>query len=192
MNSTWTLSRTLECSKSVYGIKFVSEVQRLGSLGLLLLALFIGSWPSYGACESPGFRMLCPFTLSQYESGLAQQYFWISVAAILLSLSFEHCELLQKPFVTPLALYFGNISFGLYIVHWPFLQTFGRWIIVKIIRSTGDPEFTFGAFPPGFFLSGILITPIVVWLADIYWRLCDVKSVECARCLSVKGFVENE
>lgn len=155
---------------------------------ILALSLFIGSWPANAACSSPGFNHLCPYTPSQYSTPLLQQYFWISIAAIILLLSLENFEILQKPFTTPVANYFGDISFGLYIVHFPFLQTVGRYIIVKIIRCTGNSEFGYQQFPPGFFLGGILVTPIVIWIADVHWRLFDVTSVKFARWLTLKCF----
>jgi peptidoglycan/LPS O-acetylase OafA/YrhL len=161
-------------------------------VAILALALFIGSWPANLACQSPGFQHICSYTPSQYSTGVAQQYFWIFVAAILLLLSLENFEPLQQPFVTPLANYFGEISFGLYIVHFPFLQTIGRWVIVTTIRSTGNPTFGYQEFPRGFFLGGVLITPFIIWLADIHCRLFDVKSVSFARWLSLKCFVSKE
>jgi peptidoglycan/LPS O-acetylase OafA/YrhL len=52
----------------------------------------------------------------------------------------ENFDPLQKPFVTALANYFGDISFGFYIGHFPFPQTIGRCHITTI-RCTGNPSF---------------------------------------------------
>ena len=183
--SSPTLSSLLPNTTLASTLKFLSATFWLSTL---TLSLFLGSWPAFAACQSPGFSHICPYTPTSY-TGVAQQYFFISVAAILLLLSLENLSLLQKPFVTPLANYFGDISFGLYIVHFPFLQTVGRWVIVNTIRWTGDEGFGYQAFPRGFFLGSVLITPFVIWLSDIHWRLFDVKSVGFARWLAGKCFL---
>jgi peptidoglycan/LPS O-acetylase OafA/YrhL len=154
-------------------------------ISVLILALFIGSWPAYGASVSPGFKVLCSYTPSVYASELLQQYFWISIAALLLLLALEHFEPLQRPFTSALAIYAGDISFGLYIVHWPLLLTFGRGIFPSMIKifSKEGADIGFQNYPVGWWIGAMIFTPIVVWVADIHWRGADIQSVKFARWL---------
>ncbi|KAH9219797.1 hypothetical protein DL95DRAFT_457063 [Leptodontidium sp. 2 PMI_412] len=145
--------------------------------------LFLGSWPAFQACNSLGFRNFCGLTPVQYSGDeVAQQYFWISIGAFLLLLSFEHLEILQ-PFPTKLASYMGDISFGFYIVHWTMLFTVGTVIIGNCKRwlPYGLPNYS-----AGFFVGAILTTPFVVWVGDMHWRAFDNRAVKCAQWLNTR------
>jgi peptidoglycan/LPS O-acetylase OafA/YrhL len=168
------LQSTIEVAKSLFWIT------------ILVLALFIGSWPAYGAASSPGFQTLCFYTPTTYSNELLEEYFWISVAAFLLLLSFENFKPLQKPFVTPLAMYAGDISFGFYIVHWPLLLTMGRLIIPEMTRiiSKEGVDTGFGSYTLGWWIGVIVLTPIVVWVADCHWRGIDIQAVKLTRWLA--------
>lgn len=146
--------------------------------------LFLGSWPAYQACTSLGFRSFCSLTPPQYTgSEVQQQYFWISIAAFLLLLSFENLEILQRPFTTELASYMGDISFGFYIVHWTMLFTVGTFFIghFKTWLPYGYPNYN-----AGFFVGAILTTPFVVWAGDVHWRAFDMGAVKWAQWLNRK------
>lgn len=60
---------------------------------------------------------------------------------------------------------------------------------MNTIRWTGDEGFAYQDFPRGFFLGGVLITLCVIWLADVRWRLFDVKAVAFARWIAGRCFV---
>ncbi|PVH73578.1 hypothetical protein DL98DRAFT_607079 [Cadophora sp. DSE1049] len=147
-----------------------------------IAGLFLGSWPAFYACSSFGFRDLCYLTPAPYTgSETVEQYFWVSIGAFLLLLSFEHMEVLQKPFTTRLASYMGDISFGFYIVHWTMLFTVGTVIIgtCKSWLPYGYPNYSLG-----FFVGAIITTPFVIWVGDIHWRAFDNGAVKCARWLN--------
>ncbi|KAK0121838.1 hypothetical protein ONS95_010118 [Cadophora gregata] len=147
-----------------------------------IAGLFLGSWPAFQACSSYGFRNLCHLTPKSFGgSETVEQYFWVSIGAFLLLLSFEHMEVLQKPFTTRLASYMGDISFGFYIVHWTMLFSVGT-VIVGACKSWlpyGYPNYSLG-----FWVGAILTTPFVVWVGDIHWRAFDNGAVKCARWLN--------
>ncbi|KAL2064349.1 hypothetical protein VTL71DRAFT_4843 [Oculimacula yallundae] len=168
-----------------------SDIARVGFwTGMFISGLFLGSWPAFQACSSMGFRHFCVLTPSPYkQSEVTQQYFWISVGAFLLLLSFENLEALQKPFTTRLALYMGDISFGFYIVHWTMLFTVGTVIIgwCKGVLPYGGTEYSLG-----FFVGAVLTTPCVVWVGDVYWRLFDDGAVRCARWLDARCGTKGE
>ncbi|KAH7412858.1 acyltransferase family-domain-containing protein [Cadophora sp. MPI-SDFR-AT-0126] len=149
---------------------------------IFITGLFLGSWPAYHACSSVGFRHFCTLTPTPYNgSEKLEQYFWISIGAVLLLLSLENMEKLQRPFTTRLASYMGDISFGFYIVHWTMLFSVGTLIIGNFRRwlPYGYPNYSLG-----FFVGLILTTPFVVWVGDINWRAFDNGAVKCARWLN--------
>ncbi|KAK6580185.1 hypothetical protein PZA11_007207 [Diplocarpon coronariae] len=149
-----------------------------------VLALFIGSWPAYQASNSMGFRYFSRLTPAAYTYNEAvEEYFWISIAAFLLLLSFENLEILQRPFTTEIASYMGDISFGFYIVHWTMLFTVGTVIIgnFRVWLPYGYPNYNVG-----FFVGGALTTPLVIMVGDAYWRVFDMGAVKWARWLNGK------
>jgi peptidoglycan/LPS O-acetylase OafA/YrhL len=107
--------------------------------------------------------------------------FWSEIAAIQLLLSLENFSVLQKPFSTSFALYLGDISFSLYIVHFVMFLTVGRNATVFLINWTGN-------YGWGFCLGGVVLSPLLVWIADLQWRAFDEGSVRFARWIAVDVF----
>ncbi|CZR53401.1 uncharacterized protein PAC_03279 [Phialocephala subalpina] len=160
----------------------------------LITSLWIGSWPARGASNSPGFRTLFNWTPNTYNNGYHSigdndrlvQCFWVSLSALLLLLSFEHLSFLQKPFDSALAAYVGDISFSFYIVHWTMLHTVGQSIIGTAMRWWPGGRGAGVGYPTGFFVGVVLTTPVVVWVADVYWRAFDLGAVRTSRWLNGK------
>ncbi|KAF8855111.1 hypothetical protein BDZ45DRAFT_510382 [Acephala macrosclerotiorum] len=160
----------------------------------LITSLWIGSWPARGAKDSWGFRTLFTWTPSTYNNGYNSvadndrlvQCFWASLSALLLLLSFEHLPLLQKPFDSRLAAYVGDISFSFYIVHWTMLHTVGQSVIGTAMRWWPGGSAAGLGYPTGFFVGVMVTTPLVVWVADVYWRVFDLGAVRASRWLNRK------
>lgn len=140
------------------------------------LGLFIGSWPCERAATTPGLiSALDSLTPGRYHSEEEHGYFWYSLAAVMIMLSFENFPTLQRPFNTPIARYLGDISFAFYIIHWTFLWTVGRMI-------TNETMAMFGTYF-GWTIGAIICFPMTICIADVYWRVFDNGAVDLARWL---------
>jgi peptidoglycan/LPS O-acetylase OafA/YrhL len=144
---------------------------------VFIIGLYLGSWPSTSH-QTYGYITLTSWTPSNYhDSDLLRSFFWESVGAVMMLAALENYEALQLPFNSAFARYMGDISFSLYICHYPILLTFTRHITPAIIRASGSAIF-------GFCLGGIITIPVLVWVSDIQWRAFDETSVTFARKLA--------
>lgn len=144
------------------------------------LSWFLACWPDYLSDETPGYVFFSSITPARFPGAHGRTHFWTSIAAILMLLALENNPILQRPFTTPVVQYLGDISFALYIVHIPICYSVGRMITLGAMNSTGMPL-------AGFMLGATFVVPLVLWTADIYWRLVDAKSVEFARWVWVRS-----
>jgi peptidoglycan/LPS O-acetylase OafA/YrhL len=110
-------------------------------------------------------------------------YFCVSIASILLLLALENFEPLQFPFATRFVQYLGDISFSLYILHFPLMLTIGRTITVDLIKISGSKSL-------GVCLGGLILTPILFWISDVHWRIFDENSIKFAKWLAVQPSFE--
>jgi hypothetical protein len=92
-SSSYTLEKLHANTTIVTTLRLVPAIFWIATL---VFSLFLGSWPVNLACQSPGFQRICPYTPSQY-TGLAQQYIWISVGAVLLLLSLKILSPCRNP-----------------------------------------------------------------------------------------------
>ncbi|CAG8885710.1 unnamed protein product [Penicillium egyptiacum] len=155
-----------------------SNLWKYLSVGLWSFVLLLGIWMcsiphtrgAYGS-SSIGYRMISriiPWNSNVYTIGAA-----------LVVLAIDQLPIVQAVFRTSPAEYLGKISFSLYIIHWPILAAW-RWSVVPFMcRVTGDhTALRYGA---GFALAAVCVTPVVLWIADICWRLVDETSIQFAK-----------
>ena len=145
---------------------------------IFVLGLYLGTTPDFNAESTPGFRWLA--SLVFYER------LWQSVGAIQVIWAVSQSEALQSVFTSPTALWLGNISFALYLVHVPILSSHG-WDIVPAIWSITGNDVTLN-YETGVILGFLILCPVVLWLADIFWRLVDLPSVKLAKLIEIKIF----
>lgn len=145
---------------------------------LLVLALFIGSWPLNGSGQSFGFHFLTTLTPKLYSSQPAGiQNFWLALSSLLLLWTFESLPILQRPFNTAFIRYLGDISFSLYAIHFPIIYMSFNMVMVPLIRWSGS-------YNVGCVINGIcFVIPVVFWISDVQWRLFDLGAVKLTRLL---------
>ncbi|PSK34784.1 hypothetical protein B9Z65_1367 [Elsinoe australis] len=126
---------------------------------------------------------------------IARHIFWlpdlflIYHGAILIVVATMCSTFFEPLFTNALTLYLGEISFGIYLVHGSVFKSLGYFIIpLAVQRATGSSANEsidtawFSKMPQGqAFLAGLLsyiiVCPVVIWAADLFWRFIDKPSV---------------
>ena len=162
---------------------------------LVMLALFIGGWPNADAEKTPGIRWFLDKTPSPFAEmgGLAPQKFWFGISAAFIVWSVGELDMLKRLFESPIAQYCGRISYAIYICHGPVLDLYQGHILCnppwpgkgKPGEEGFQPE-VIGCGIKGFFgvdttmqlmlgwsIGLLLLGPIVIWAADVFWRAID-------------------
>lgn len=93
-------------------------------------------------------------------------------------------DYLRKPFMTPLAIYLGKISFPLYIVHGPITHILGYRLVPFFWSIVGDASLF--QYELGVILAFATQAVVVVWVADIVMRFVDTPSVRFGRTLQAR------
>lgn len=75
------------------------------------------------------------------------------------------------------------------MLHGQVLFTLGQWIVPKAMNCTGGWENGGLGFGGGLVLAGVLLLPFTFWVADLFWRGVDVRSVSFAKWVGEKCFV---
>ncbi|KAF5627484.1 acyltransferase [Fusarium sp. NRRL 52700] len=132
---------------------------------LFFVGLYLSSYPRArnAGFSTPGYILL---------SSLTDRYiYWQSYGATLICWSLSRDRLLQKPFTSRPLRYLAKISFTLYLVHGPVLHLFGYSMVPAFQGLTGSS--TPWQYQSGLLLALAVLAPIVVWIADLFWRAVD-------------------
>ncbi|KAH5252209.1 hypothetical protein HBI72_147920 [Parastagonospora nodorum] len=147
--------------------------------------LHLLSWPPINSHRSLGFVTLneiAPrFIDSPGETGER-------IGAALFVLALSGCASLRRPFETPWAIYLGDISFPLYIVHGPLNHMIGLSLVQTIWKITGSESLV--GYETGVFLSFCIMVVVVVWVAELFTRTVDELCVRLGRALQSKWTVK--
>lgn len=91
----------------------------------------------------------------------------LSIMVIVMSLRIDVVtRLMSYPILTKL----GQVSFGLYLLHWPFMCAFTSWWYLKFDHST---YLSLGLL----FVLTLVLTMMLAWL---FYRFVDIKSIKIA------------
>ncbi|KAJ4407683.1 hypothetical protein N0V85_004330 [Neurospora sp. IMI 360204] len=83
-------------------------------------------------------------------------------------------------FESSIAQYLGKISYAIYLVHGPVLHTVG-YTVMKFTWTHVTGTETDGQYVTGFMLASLVVVPLVVWVADVFWRGVDEPVVSLAK-----------
>lgn len=165
--------------------KTAPRQSRLSSLAwaiMMIMGLFCSSCPSLVPYRAPGYKYLASFAPGGYswQPGRPLQ----AIGGCLVVWSFMHLPRVQRVFNSRVAQYFGKISYAFYIVHGPMLHSFGYRLLRHIWTWTGQE--TALRYGTAIILTGMIMLPLAVWVADLFWRAIDTPCVELARRVEAK------
>lgn len=180
---------------------------------ILLICLFVAGWPNEDAGKTPGIRVLLASTPASFlangdgsEEGLPlAQKFWFAIAAVFLVWSCGELDAVRRLFEGPVPQYCGRISYSIYLVHGPALDYVQDMVLGRPATPAQGTLFT-EEYVPGragmgvkgligietpaqrvmTWLVGLLVIgPIIVWIADLFWRFIDAPIVALGRTVEL-------
>lgn len=149
---------------------------------LSITALYLLSQPDERGASTPGWIYLTSLIPQWWTD---EHRYWQSAGAILFVYAVGRSRGWQRFFTLPAMQYLGRISYALYLMHGPVLHTVGYAIHRWAWGVTGtDAEGV--AYEAGFALAAVVIVPVVIWAADVFWRSVDAPVVRFAKWLEVR------
>jgi peptidoglycan/LPS O-acetylase OafA/YrhL len=156
----------------------VKQAVTFGSYLLLTVALFFGTWPVRDAENGWLYSYFARWPNYGQEHHGAN-FFWLSMATVMLMVSMENLPKVQDIFNHPVCLYLADISYSLYLTHYFILHTLGRSIIFGL-RHWGVGNSVSAI------IGGLIAGAVSIMFADVYWRLVETKLGEVARLIVEK------
>ncbi|KAI0134066.1 acyltransferase [Xylariales sp. AK1849] len=142
---------------------------------LSILGLYLMSEPDMGTDGVPGWAFLGSL-IPEYFSD--KYRYWQMIGSILFVFCVARSPRWQGVFNTPFVQYFGRISYSLYLMHGPVINTAGYMIERWAWGLTGTD-----GYDVGFVLASIFNIPLVIWAADVFCRAVDVPTVKFTKWL---------
>ncbi|TVY51199.1 hypothetical protein LCER1_G006362 [Lachnellula cervina] len=150
----------------------------------LMCGIFIGSWMNNHSNEAWGTAFMWNHTPHPYEG----QPVWFCLGAFQIVIACTQLKFLQRLFTTPVALYLGTISYALYLTHNMCLTILEPRIGAAIHAHISKA--TFWGRHLNWAVGLAVYLPIIICVADLFWRLVDAPTVKFARWLEGKCIVE--
>lgn len=144
----------------------------------LALSLFIAGWPNHHVESVWGIRWFAAHVPWPYEG----QFIYFTLGGLLIVASFTQLPFLQRLFSSSVPQYLGDISFSLYLCHNLVLDAAEFRVQPGIVAYVGGLD-TFWARHAAWALALACYVPVLVLVADWWWRVVDAPSVRFARWL---------
>jgi len=149
----------------------------------VVCGLLIASWTNDHIDEVWGLGFLEAHTPEPY----AGQRLWFCLGGFQIVVACTQVKCLQSIFNTHIAQYLGNISYALYLTHNLCLTILEPRMVPMLDQQFGKE--TFGGRHLSWAAGLILYLPIIICVADLFWRAVDTPTVKFARWLETKCIV---
>lgn len=166
-----------------------------------VLGCYLASFPDLDGHQSPGYVYLNSIVPEYWSQ---KHRFWPNIGAIIIVWSVGNLEKLKRLFSSGFVQYMGRISFPLYVMHGPIINTFGYMVsrhrdtyLSIVLTASQTMEWIYAIIGTeerwrlevGFFLAALLTITAVVWAADIFLRTIDTPCVRFSKWFEEKLFV---
>jgi peptidoglycan/LPS O-acetylase OafA/YrhL len=160
----------------------------------LVMGLFIAGWPEAHFDKDPflsGLPLITPKHLT--VDHVQVKWYWLGIAAVQIVWCIYKSPALQRIFTTKLALYLGDISYAIYIVHYHLTLSLGPRIhkyangVFGMVDDRASHMTHFVAVV--FELSVILF--VAFWEADLFMRYVDRPCVRFAKWFEIQVRVQS-
>ncbi|KAF7560147.1 hypothetical protein G7046_g3999 [Stylonectria norvegica] len=158
-----SLTGNIETSRSL------RRIQTIAWFFASFFGLYLMSFPILDAENTPGFVLLNAISPGWWSGKLS--HLWESIGAAIFVAAVSHLPLWQRVFNTSLIQYLGRISYALYLMHGPVMHVASYHLAELAWHVTGVEG---DQYHLGFVLGLAFSTPIVIWVADIFWRAVDI------------------
>ena len=180
------LKSLCDCSTGSEYIKDLSQRSRKPFLAILFLYSFIILKDPYSTQEKQIFpHNLLNRVVPDYWHAQMRMHLHLVIGSVMMLYPLDQLAMLQRPLLTPFSQYLGELSFGIYAMHFTV-----RWIVwepryVKWQSERyGDHAFDhFWVAFPGWLGMGIAL----LWAADLFRRL-DMQVVKFCKQLELRIF----
>jgi peptidoglycan/LPS O-acetylase OafA/YrhL len=174
-------------------------------VSIFVVGLFVAGWPNDGAEKTPGIRYLLAQTPEPFRSmdPLAPQKFYFAITAIFMVWSAGELAQLRRVLEGPFCQYLGRISYAVYICHGPAQHLLQHRILghpfIPEHGILGQDGYSmavdgfgirniFGVDTPlqrllTWFFGLVVLGPMVIWAADVFWRWIDSPIINAAKGL---------
>ncbi|KAH8655875.1 acyltransferase family-domain-containing protein [Xylariales sp. PMI_506] len=143
---------------------------------LFVSSLFILSWPDMGDQGFEPYATMSSITPDRWKNkDELTSWFYGTVGAFCLLFAVENLPSVQKVLSTGPMIYFGEISFSFYLLHW-----IGYCSVGEITRQYLQD--TLGVSARNAYSAMVSVSLVVlIFAADIYWRTVDENSVRLSK-----------
>lgn len=157
------------------------RMDRLITVLVFIAGSYCASYPERAGERTPGYRVLSAITPPTSPS---KERWWQSIGSVMIVWSVTRSTDIQWLFTSALAQYLGKISFAVYILQGPILQSVGLVAITTSRKYIGRGRSVHKCLC--FFAAAAFILPTVFWSADIFWRLVDIPCTRFSKWVEEK------
>jgi len=149
----------------------------------LVFGLYLASYPTQKAHTTNVYIPLYHFLPASLDYDYKSRV-WTSLGAAISLAAVSFLPWIQTRVLESRAVqYLGRISYALYLTHYLLNIVLGRPLVRLMWAISGADSAGWARYEGAWLVATLVYLPVVVWVADVFWRVVDVRSVRLARRL---------